>query len=176
MTAFLENKRNFTSDFQPQVLYSYVGIIDQDKVHVIVSEIEQLLIAADIPKGQVKKTFTILVEGLQNMAIHSADTSGQRSIGLELVRVGENIGIHILGLADDKAVAKVKNAVDKLNLMDRAEIKSHYLNVMEHGVISAKGGAGLGLITMVMKSSGGMKIDSQTDCNGLHILSQTLEV
>lgn len=176
MTAFLDRKGRSSADATAQVLYSYVGIIDMDKVHVIISEIEQLLIASEIPKAKVKKTFTILLEGLQNMAIHSVTVNGERSVGLELVKIDENIGIRILGVTDEKGLDRVRAAVDDLNQMERAEIKSHYLNVMDNGIISAKGGAGLGLITMVMKSDGGMEIEGLKSQDDLFILSHSLEV
>ncbi len=158
------------------IYYSYIGPINQDKVHSIVSEIEQVMIAAEVGKAKVKKTFTILLEGLQNMAIHSTSASGMRYVGVDVSAIGEDILIQILGLADAHAVDKVTRAVSRLNAMDRVEIKAHYLDVMENGEMSAKGGAGLGLITMVMKSKEGMEVASQSEYDNLHILVHDLKV
>ena len=158
------------------ILYSYVGPINQDKVHSLVSEIEEILIEAEVGKAKVKKTFTILLEGLQNMAIHSTAASGTRYVGLEVSAFAADINIQILGLADALALDKVTQAVSRLNAMERPEIKAHYLDVMENGEMSAKGGAGLGLITMVMKSKEGMIVTSQSANDGIHILAHSLKV
>jgi hypothetical protein len=164
------------SDASSTIYYAYVGPVNQDKVHSLVSEIEEILIEAEVGKAKVKKTFTILLEGLQNMAIHSTSASGTRYVGLEVSALADDINIQILGLADAEAVEKVTQVVSRLNAMDRAEIKSHYLNVMENGEMSAKGGAGLGLITMVMKSKEGMEVASQSVHGNMHILAHDLKV
>ncbi len=173
LSTFLERKRISTA---AEVLYSYVGVIDQEKVHQIVAEVENILLDSEMPKGKVKKTFNILLEGLQNMAIHSADIQGDHIVGLSVSELDGDILIRIIGLTRPQTLLKVKEAVAKLNAMERTELKAHYLDVMENGELSAKGGAGLGLITMVLKSADGMVIESQVEKDDLCILSQSLRV
>lgn len=173
LSSFLESKRISTD---AEVLYGFVGVIDQEKVHQIITEVENILVDSEMPKGKVKKTFTILLEGLQNMAIHSSDFQGDHIVGLRISELHDNISLRIVGYINSQILHNVKTAVAKLNDMEKPELKAHYLNVMENGEISAKGGAGLGLITMVLKSSNGMLIESQDVEKHLSVFSQSLSV
>ena len=48
-------------------------------------------------------------------------------------------------------------AINRLNNEDQAGVKQIYLKTLTNGEISEKGGAGLGIITMAMKSKNEIK-------------------
>lgn len=143
-----------------EVLYKYVGEVDFDKVQAIAVEVEEELIQRSVSKGSVKKAFNVLIEGLQNLIHHSFKVNGKDILGLQICRseADDNIMIRIMGLSLSESVDGVIASVNELNTMDRPTIKAHYLDVMENGELSEKGGAGLGLITMVMKSKEGLTL------------------
>lgn len=134
-------------------LYTYFGNVDEHVISKITTEVEQRLIDAEARKSAVKRTFSILIEGLQNSLIHSYKLEDEHYIGLAIVQVEDNVHLRILSLTDKEGLDKVVSRVDALNAMERPELKAHYLEVMSNGELSAKGGAGLGLITMALKSS-----------------------
>ena len=49
-------------------------------------------------------------------------------------------------------IEKVKSKIEKINAFDVAELKQFYMETLTDGKISSKGGAGLGFITIAMKS------------------------
>ena len=49
-------------------------------------------------------------------------------------------------------VESLSNNIDHLNTLDKVGLKSIYLETLTNGKISIKGGAGLGVIIMAMKS------------------------
>ena len=51
---------------------------------------------------------------------------------------------------EDKVIAE--SYLDKINLMSTEELKSYYLEILDNSFFSSKGGAGLGFLTMRMKS------------------------
>ena len=60
-------------------------------------------------------------------------------------------------LIDKNHIASLSNNIDHLNTLDKIGLKSIYLETLTNGKISKKGGAGLGVIIMAMKSKN--KID-----------------
>ncbi|NNC82577.1 MAG: hypothetical protein HKN79_03290 [Flavobacteriales bacterium] len=154
----IENER-YASEPDMEIIYSFVGPLNHDRIHEITQSVESSLIEKGVSKGTVKKTFTILIEGLQNAYIHGKESERDKYLGLSVIRTGEIVNITILGLTDTSNFHKVSELVGELNEMDKGDIKAHYLEVMTNGQMSAKGGAGLGLITMVMKSTTGIELD-----------------
>jgi hypothetical protein len=157
-------------------LFNYVGELNQDRIHSIVSDVETKLLSLDIKKGFVKKTFTILIEGLQNAFIHGSANATDKLLGISVTLVENSIEIVILGITDDEQFSKVEDAVSTLNKMTPAILKQHYLDVMSNGRMTEKGGAGLGLITMVMKSEGGLKLEKVVLANGEVLIQSNLSV
>lgn len=157
--AIQQVEQSIVSGITDSVIYSFVGELNQDLIHSIVAEVEEKLLSIGTKKGQLKKTFTILVEGLQNAYIHGANSGQGKYLGLSIVQREGQIEILILGVTDEEQFTRVQSLVENLNSMEAPELKKHYLEVMTNGQISDKGGAGLGLITMVMKSSTGMNLE-----------------
>ncbi len=152
-------------------IWKWSGEMDAAKVHVITQEVEQALLGIGVQKQVQKRTFTILIEGLQNILIHSLQNGGSPLYGLGVAYLHEKVKILLIGLADTAHVEKVSGLVEALNRMDASALKEHYRFTMNNGRISEKGGAGLGLITMVMKSEGGMELRRKKLDPGLYLLS-----
>jgi hypothetical protein len=150
--------------------WKWCGKLDAPKVHAITQELEQSLLDIGVQKQVQKRTFTILIEGLQNILKHSIRQDDHPLYGLALAYLNEKVDILLIGLADAAHIEKVTSLVADLNAMDASSIKEHYRFTMSHGKMSKKGGAGLGLITMVMKSDGGMKLSNQELTSGLYLL------
>ena len=56
----------------------------------------------------------------------------------------------------DEAVA---SNIDEVNAMSSEELKSKYRETLDHGQVSAKGGAGLGIIDIARKSGNKLEYD-----------------
>lgn len=139
-------------------IYSFIGPLTDTQIQEIAATVESRLLEKGLKKSTVKRTFTILIEGLQNAHLHGLDSDHGKYLGLSVFIVGAYVDITILGVTDKAHFEKVSNLVHDLNAMAPEAIKSHYLEVMTNGKVSAKGGAGLGLITMVMKSNTGIEL------------------
>ncbi len=132
---------------------SHVGEFTQDYVNSISAELEERMFEDGEKKGVVKKIFSIIVEGLQNIRIHGEeDEEGHQSSFFLIVKDDEAFTIYLGNLIPSKIEEDIQRRVDTVNGLDRAELKELYMNVLTNGVISSKGGAGLGYITMSMKS------------------------
>ena len=61
--------------------------------------------------------------------------------------------LHWETLSHSKHNNNIEARITEINKMTREEVKGLYMEVLTNGIISNKGGAGLGFITMAMKSS-----------------------
>ena len=144
-----------------ELLLAHNESLNTESISKLESEIESKILEKNIPKQAVKKTFFISVESLQNQLIHGQkDDSGTQHNFFILAQTDHSINIITANLISNLAVDKLKGQLNKINSFeDAASLKAYYLEHLENNELSAKGGAGLGFITIAMKS--GNKIKAQ---------------
>ena len=143
------------------VLVYFFDQLNQENISKLESEIESSLLENGIGKSQLKKIFFISVETLQNMLIHGHKNreNEQRSFFI-LVKYSERVDVISANLILNKAIPNLSGVIEKINSFnDQGELKQYYLTHLENNQISEKGGAGLGFITIAMKSGSKLKID-----------------
>lgn len=140
-------------DAEGKVLISHFGIFTQDLVSSLCASTEELLISSGEKRMLVKRLFSILIEGLQNIRIHGQRDEFGRQLGYVVVaRSGEFHRILMANVIDPEDREKVESYLDKINDYSEAELKETYLTVLSNEFMSQKGGAGLGFITTRIKS------------------------
>ena len=131
----------------------FLGTISQDFIHSLTNEVEAQLLESGVKKSIVKKIFAVLIEGLQNIYNHGSDVDDEGKLGACIVaQTSSHYVIHFMNLADLNNVPKLKTYIDKLNSLDKEETKQLYMETLSNGLLSEKGGAGLGYMTMRLKS------------------------
>lgn len=136
-----------------KIVLSHFGEFSQDLVNSLSKGIEDIMINSDDAKGPVKRMFSILVEGLQNVRIHAEkDEDGAQVAFLVVAQHEEYYRVAIGNLILVENIEYVLEKIDNLNKMTPEEVKAHYMEILTNGIISNKGGAGLGFITIAMKS------------------------
>ena len=121
-------------------------------------------------KGTVKRMFSILVEGLQNIRLHGEKTIDGHQTSFFAIDQGiDTYKIALGNLIYSKNNQNIETRINEINKMTREEVKSLYMEVLTNGIISNKGGAGLGFITMAMKSGNNLnyyfdEIDDKLSC------------
>lgn len=160
-----------------KVLVSHFGEFSQDLVNSLSTKVEETLLESGVKKGIVKRVFSILVEGLQNIRIHGEkDQDGNQVSFLIIAQVGETFKITFGNLLKNRNINNITSRIDKLNQMELPEVKELYMEVLTNGIMSNKGGAGLGFITIAMKAKNKLdysieKLDDDLSC---FIMSTTL--
>ena len=136
------------------VLVSYNGTLSQEQVSKLETEVETSIVEAGVAKGPLKKIFFISVETLQNMLIHgNKDANGKQHNFFILRKNGVKTMITSANLVEAKNVAGLEKQMTTINAFDDpAALKQYYMEHLENNELSAKGGAGLGFITIAMKS------------------------
>ena len=136
-----------------KIINSHFGEFSQDLVNTISNDIEMFMLDSGDKKGTVKKMFSILVEGLQNIRLHGEKgTDGQQTSFFVIDQATDTYKIALGNLIYSKHNKNIETRIREVNKMTREEVKVLYMEVLTNGIISNKGGAGLGFITMAMKS------------------------
>ena len=148
----------YNSTSSQKILIAHFGEFSQDLVNSITNQAEELMIEAGDKKGTVKRIFSILVEGLQNIRLHGArDKDGNQASFFILAQDEEEYRITFGNLVRNEVMHIIDERIEQINGYDEQTLKAHYMEVLTNGIISNKGGAGLGFITVAMKSKS--KID-----------------
>ena len=136
-----------------KILVSHYGTFSQDLVGSLSNSVEELLISIGDKKIVIKRMFSILLEGLQNIRIHGGSDDYGNQLGFLLIgSVKEDYKVIMANIIDTDEREKVESYLDEINGYPESELKEKYLSVLSNEFLSQKGGAGLGFITTRIKS------------------------
>jgi uncharacterized protein YjfI (DUF2170 family) len=102
-----------------------------------------------------KRVYSIMVECLQNVTRHQNDTQDNSidNFGLFVIqKKDEKYFITTGNLVEKSSINNIRVLIEKINSLEKEELKNYYKEVLDAGSLSNKGGAGLGLIDMARKS------------------------
>lgn len=144
---------DYNSKSSKKIIVSHFGEFSQDLVNSLSNGVEETMLEAGDKKGTIKRMFSILVEGLQNIRLHGEkDEDGNQASFLIIAQDEAEYLVTIGNLILNKNHATIEERLTHINQHDAKEIKALYMEVLTNGIISNKGGAGLGFITIAMKS------------------------
>ena len=145
------------------ILVSHFGELSQNVISNLEGNVEEKITSLEISKGPIKKIFFISVETLQNMLIHGQKTNeGEQHNFFILAKNTVNIQIISANLVSNTSIASLEKQVNVINSFeDEKSLKAYYLEHLENNTLSEKGGAGLGFITIAMKSGNKLSVDFQ---------------
>ncbi|MEX1190927.1 MAG: SiaB family protein kinase [Brumimicrobium sp.] len=135
------------------IILSHFGEFSQDLVNSLSEGLEQIMMTNNVKKTIIKRMFSIMIEGLQNIRIHGVKDFEGSQLGHVIVADQRNsYTISFGNLVNQEKKDFLDEHINMLNTMDNAEVKQFYMKVLGNGILSEKGGAGLGFITMCLKS------------------------
>ncbi len=143
------------------IMLSFKGEITPELLTSILQITETKLDSIQENAKIKKKIFNVLVECLQNL-YHHLDEFPNNKTGRRyaIFLIGKTDGIYsiITGnyIKNDK-LEKFKNYLDKINSLDKDELKDLYKAILNNDQFNEKGGGGLGFIDMVRRTN--QKID-----------------
>jgi hypothetical protein len=135
--------------------YIYRGSFNDDITDSILDLTEISLKTEEHSSKIKKRVYAIMVEGLQNITRHQDSSpeikSDHKSIFV-IQKFEEKYFITTGNIIEKDNIENVKHLIEKINKLNKDELKLYYKQVLEEGTLSDKGGAGLGLIDMAKKS------------------------
>ncbi len=140
------------------MILAYKGGITSDLITNILGIVELQLDNYDEKPAIKKRVYNVLVESLQNLYHHMEADEGLAN------EFGKRFGLFFMGKTDDNYYistgnfvrtsnkVKLKGDLDKINKMNRDELKDYYKFVLNNQKFSNKGGGGLGLIDIARRT------------------------
>lgn len=152
-TFYLKVLQKLTVEESRTVAVHHFGILSQDLINSLADGVEGLMVSFGDQKKTIKRTFSILIEGLQNIRIHASKDELDRQLAfLFIARNTETYKIMMGNIVQKSQIEQLNEYVKHINEVDPAELKDLYLKILSSDYLSQKGGAGLGLLIMRMKS------------------------
>ncbi|MFN5415524.1 MAG: SiaB family protein kinase [Flavobacteriia bacterium] len=164
-------------DQQLHVILSHFGYFSQDLVNGFSENVEEILTSAGEKKQIIKRIFSILIEGLQNIRVHGeADADGKYYGSFILAKDETKYSIIFGSLIKRENKITLEKRIENLNILEEDQTKEHYMSVLTNGIASATGNAGLGFITMKLKSKSNIKAKFYSVSEGLYFFTTELNL
>lgn len=143
-----------------EVLVHFVGDLNVGYTNAISSKLEQLVEGKVSDKQARKRFYTVYIEAIQNIRLHgSRDEKDRVPAGVTVFVTPSKICALFVNIIDKSVGENLINRYELINNKDRNELKAMYLDQMMNGEMSVKGGAGLGIITIILRSQNKSKVN-----------------
>ncbi|MBL7926946.1 MAG: SiaB family protein kinase [Bacteroidia bacterium] len=142
------------------VILSFKGDITQELLSSIYQIMESRMDSNNEDPRRKKKIYNILVECLQNVYHHMENFKQEASTETDvnataIFMIGQNNDSYRIITGNYISVNKIedlKQRIDKINAMNAEQLRAYYVEKLSTSELSAKGGAGLGIIDIARKS------------------------
>lgn len=151
--AYLKYLEKFSREELRSVSVNHFGVFSQDFINSIATSVEELMVSFGDEKKVIKRVFSILIEGLQNVRLHGEKDDFGRQLAFLFLSKDESTYKIVFGniiLKSDQD--KLSSYLDLINGLEKEKLKEMYCKILSEGYLSKKGGAGLGFLTLRLKS------------------------
>lgn len=145
-----------------KIIVSHVGELDQDKVNSISTLVETQMEYLGVSKSAVKKIFNIVIETLQNICLHGEkDNNGYQMTYFIIGKKNSEFTVYSGNIVTNNIAEKLNLRLNAIKSLNDSDLKKQYMEVLSNGELSAKGGAGLGFLTIALKSNNNIDFEFQ---------------
>jgi len=135
------------------ILISFGGKLDLDVLDNALVVVEKKLNENEIALKYTKKIYNVLVECLQNIFHHGIkDRNGDAECIFSVSYFNGKYSIFSGNLIPKTLEQILSKKIEEVNKLDMNEVVTHYRIVLDNGIISDKGGSGLGFLDMKRKT------------------------
>jgi hypothetical protein len=167
--------RVVSSPEKSTLLFSHFGDFDAAKVENTIKLIESGVLENGDKRATMKRVCGMLIELLQNISNHGArDGQGHMHAYLIVAKIGREYQLFTGNLVLAETVVPMRERISELVKMDLTALRKLYIDILCNDEFSSRGGAGLGLVTIVKRAEN--KIDFEIDQIDKHFGYFRLEV
>lgn len=145
-----------------EVILEYCGIITFAKIDRMLDRLIEMPAFRQIRRNIQKKLYGIFVECVENIYKNTGNGRDNKDIHkklpyIKLKKEDDRFCIYSGNIISNKRINNLKSRIDRINHLDHEGLKSAYAEIIDQETISAEEGAGLGLITIAMRSGNKIK-------------------
>jgi hypothetical protein len=142
---------------ETDIIFEYKGSVDFETIDPLIEKLKKLPAYQAIERSVQKRIYSIIVECLENIYKHSISDSSyinEDNIApyLSLYRQHDKYIIGTGNIVLNKSIDGLRNRLEQINQMDRPGLKASYADIINQEFISDEDGAGLGLLTIGLKT------------------------
>jgi hypothetical protein len=133
----------------------YKGQVSSELLRTLLKTTEQKLEQIGERVVVRKKIFNVMVESIQNLIKHVGEHEINTKTNAAILSIQHTPEYYLISTGNfvtQNEALQLSTKLDKINLMNKEQLRDYYQEVLENEVISPKGGAGLGLIDIARKS------------------------
>lgn len=136
-----------------QVILNYEGPIEFETTETLLQKVKHDLESHDIKKVLKKRVYNIMVECIENMLRHKAGAKGTDVHPYIKLETGAQEYLVTAGnLILNEEVDLLKDKLEKVAKSDKEQLQKMYEDQINKDAVPDKNGAGLGIITIALKS------------------------
>ena len=163
------------------ILLSFKGNVTSELLTSVLQIMESKMERLNEPSRVKKKVYNILVEALQNLYHHMDKTSEElgaefNTVIFMIAKMDTHYSIYTGNYIKTANAEKLESRLAKINSLDKEELKAHYKEVLNNGMMSEKGGGGLGMIDIARKSSQKLDYSFQVVGDDLSFYSLNIKI
>jgi len=145
-----------------EVILEYCGIVTFAKIDRMLDRLSEMPAFQQLRRNIQKKLYGIFVECIENIYKNTGNGRDNWNINKKLpyIRLGKQDDIFCISSGNiiaNKRINNLKDRIDRINHLDHEGLKSAYAEILDQETLSAEEGAGLGLITIALRSGNKIK-------------------
>lgn len=149
------------------IIMSFKGNVTSELLTSVLQIMESKMDRLNEPNRVKKKVYNILVEALQNLYHHmdkqtSNSANGHNTVIFMIGKSNETYSVFTGNFIKNENISGLRSKLEKINSLEESELKEYYKEVLNNGMMSEKGGGGLGMIDIARKSGQKLEYDFQT--------------
>ncbi len=152
------------SKLEMEVIFKYKGEITFETIDLILNRLKKRRAYRAIRKSVQKKVYSVIVECVDNIYKHKItdsllDKNKDVSPYIILTREDDKYIISTGNVVTNESIQDLRDDLIQINMLDRIGLKSSYAEIVSKDIISDEEGAGLGLITIALKTEEKIKYE-----------------
>lgn len=135
-------------------VFSYLGCLTHHELNHILKSLELLLTNNYGSRGLRKKLFNLLIEITQNLYnyLNNPSLEDHNTVFVFMTESQNTYKIITGNYLLNTEVAGIKTRIEMINSLNNEELRELYRNILDIGLVSTGGGAGLGFVDLARKS------------------------
>lgn len=140
---------------EPEIILDYKGTINFETIDPLLNRIKKHPSFRSLIKQVQKKLYSIVVECIENINNHSVPDLANYKNRLPYISLRKQCDKYIItagNVISNENINKLRNKIEQINQLDKAGLKALYEDIINKKNVPGEKGAGLGLLTMALKS------------------------
>lgn len=142
------------------VVLAFAGDLDTKSMNTLISNVNDKINNLGLDVNLRKRVYHVMVECIENLYHHTErsdveiDAANNPFAVFTLMKEEKDYFLTTGNYIKNSDIPKLKEVIDNVNSLSMEEKKAEYKKILKNKLFSEKGGAGLGMIEIAIRSSG----------------------